>query len=91
MEVINLTPYYFEKETLDVLKFGLSFCPSTNIDKYETIKDVYLFSRNLTYKFLFDKQVLQSKQDKAITEQVKHFSMEDFRVLRDLILLLEEN
>lgn len=79
MDIINLTPYLFKDEILDVLKYGLSFCPSANIDKYETIKDAYLFSRNLTFKFLFDKEYLQSKQDKFISEQVKHFSMEDFR------------
>lgn len=61
------------------------------MDKYEAIKDLYLFSRNLTYKFLFDNDRLQSIQDKQILEQVKNYTMEDFQALQDLILLLDEN
>lgn len=89
--MINLTPYHFNRQELDVLKFGLRFCPSMNIDKYEDIKDVYLFTRNLTYKFLLDKDYLQSKQDRQIPERIKHYIMEDFRALRNLMLLLDEN
>lgn len=61
------------------------------IDKYEALKDLYLFSRNLTYKFLFDSDRCRSIQDKQISEQVKNYTMEEFRVLRDLIILLDEN
>lgn len=87
LDLINLTPYTFSPEKIEVLKLGLSFCPM-NLDKYETIKDIYLLSRNLTYKYLFDGDRLRAIQDKRISEQVKNFTMEDFRAL---MLLLDEN
>lgn len=39
---IKLTPYMFNKDEIDVLKLGLSFCPTTKFYKYDTFKDVYL-------------------------------------------------
>lgn len=50
LSVINLTPNHFTAEENEVLRLGLSFCPAANIDRYETIKDVYLFACNLTFK-----------------------------------------
>lgn len=61
------------------------------MDKYDTIKDLYLFCRKLTYKYLFDDQRIRSKWDKELSESIKHFIMEEFRAFRDLILLLEES
>lgn len=61
------------------------------MDKYDTIKDLYLFCRKLTYKYLFDDQHIRFKRDKELSESIKHFTMEEFRAFRDLILLLEEN
>lgn len=56
-----------------------------------TLKDLYLFSRKLTYKFIFDQDHIRSKQDKELAESIKHFTMAEFRAFRDLVLLLEEN
>lgn len=52
------------KTKISHLRYGLSFCPTFQLDKYDTIKDVYLFSRKLTYKFLFDHAWIRSKQDR---------------------------
>lgn len=54
LDILNLTPYQFSEHELHVLKYGLSFCPLQDLDKYEAIKDIYMFMRNLTFKFLFD-------------------------------------
>lgn len=50
-----------------------------------------MFTRNLTYKFLFDPDRLRTKEEREFLESIKHFKMDEFRALRDLILLLEEN
>lgn len=42
-------------------------------------------------KFLFDHDQIRSKQDRDLSKSIKHFTMEEFRAFRDLILLLEEN
>lgn len=54
-------------------------------------KDLYLFCRKLTYKFLFDHERILSKQDRDISESIKHSTMDERRAFRDLILLLEES
>lgn len=74
-----------------MVKLGLSFCPSKNLDRYELIKDIHIFVINLTYKFLFDKDRTRAKEEKDLSESIKHFKMAEFRALRDLILLLDEN
>lgn len=38
-----------------------------------------------------DQDRLRSKQERELSESIKHFTMEDFQALRDLVLLLEEN
>lgn len=50
-----------------------------------------MFIRNLTYKFLFDKDRLRAKEEREFSESIKHFRMEEFWALRDLMLLLDEN
>lgn len=56
----------------------------------ETIKDLYLFARNLTFKYTFDKSHQQTQLERELTERTKHFSMEEFRALPDLMLLYNE-
>lgn len=89
--IIYLTPHNFSQDDLELLHYGLSFCPTSQVDKYDTIKDLYLFSRKLTYKFLYDQDRICCKQDGELAESIKHFTMAEFRSFRDLILLLEEN
>ena len=86
-----MTPYPLSKDELTVLKLGLSFCPNSNLDKYEVIKDLYLFARKLTYKFIFDPDKKRLREERELSEQIKKYSMKEFRALRDLILLLDEN
>lgn len=52
LDIVTLTPYQFSDCELEVLRFLLSFCPSTNLDKYELIKDIYMFTRGLTYRYM---------------------------------------
>lgn len=73
------------------LDLGWAFAPHNKIDNYETIKDVYMFTRNLIHKFMFDKERLRAKEERDLSESIKYFKMEDFRALRDFIFLLEEN
>lgn len=47
--------------------------------------------RNLTYKFIFDRDRSRAREEREFSERIKHFKMAEFRALRDLILLLEEN
>lgn len=88
---MNLTPYHFPDNELEVPKLGLSFCPSANLDKYELIKDIYMFACNLTYRYMFDQDSVRARQEQEFSKSIKHYTMEDFRALRDLMLLLEEN
>lgn len=69
----------------------LSFCPISTPDTFSIIKDPHLFSRKLTYKFLFDHD-RQEKQKNLIEQEIwKDFTVAEFRALKDLVLLLEEN
>lgn len=78
LNILNLTPYQFSLQELEVLRFGLSFCPSMNMDKYEVIKDIYLFVRNLTYKYMFKQDSVRAKQECKLSESFRHYTMEDF-------------
>lgn len=40
---------------IEVLLKGLSFCPQTNFNKFEIIKDINIFARNLLPRVLHDK------------------------------------
>lgn len=68
----------------------MGFYPSEPINIYETIKDLYLFARNLTYRFIFDKDRQSLNLEKELAEKTKHFTMNEFKALRDLMLLYEE-
>lgn len=82
LSVINLTPYPLSDDELIVLKLGLSFCPNANIDKYKVIKDLYLFTRKLKYKHIFDPDKKRLGAEKDLSEQIKIVTMEDLRALK---------
>lgn len=90
LNIINLTSLTLTPEEERVLQLGLGFCPSEPINIFETIKDLYLFAHNLIFRFIFDKDRKKLNLEKELTERTKHFSMQEFRALRDLILLYEE-
>lgn len=71
------------------LQLGLGFCPSELIHIFETIKDVYLFARNLTFHFILDKDRQKFNLEKELAERTKHFSMQEFRALQELMLLFD--
>lgn len=73
-----------------MLQLGLGFCPLDSLHVTETIKDLYLFARNLTFKFIFDKDRHNTNLERELTERTKHFTMEKFHALRDLMLLYDE-
>lgn len=51
---VPCTSYRLTPEEEQVLHLGLGFCPSEPIDIYETIKDLYLFARKLTFNYMSD-------------------------------------
>lgn len=55
LDIINWTPYLLTEDELSVLQLGLGFCPLDPLIVTETIKDLYLFACNLTFKYIFDK------------------------------------
>lgn len=91
LNIISLTTSKFSAVKLSVLQLGLGFCLAQPINVSETIKDLYLFTRRLTYKYIFDSDRNQKRLEKDHTEQIKHFTMDEFRALRDLMLLYEES
>lgn len=56
----------------------------------ETIKDLYFFTHNLTFIYIFDIERQQAHFEKELTEWTKHFTMEEFKTFCDLMLLYEE-
>lgn len=73
-----------------ILQLGLGFCPSEPINTFKTIKDLYLFTQNVTFIFIFDKDRKKLNLEKELTKRTKHFSMQAFRALGNLMLLYEE-
>lgn len=88
--IINLTSYQLTEDKSSVLQLGLGFCPLDALKVTETIKDLYLFVHNLTFKFIFDKQHAKRNLERELAECTKHFSMEEYRALRDLMLMYDE-
>lgn len=55
------------------------------------VKDINIFERRLTYKYMYDKERKKIKQEMIEREQWKGFTVRDFMALKDLIDLLDEN
>lgn len=83
-----MSPYQLTYEKVLVLQKGLSFCLDQNLDIFECVKDVNLFARKLLLKVMLDK----SNPDKPnYTELFSGYTVADFRALKGLILLMQEN
>lgn len=80
LSIINFSSYSLSEEEVSVLKKGLDFCPSRNLDKFEVYKDLHLFIRKLILKKLYHRQ--QGNIDHTPQEK---------KALDQLISLLEEN
>lgn len=60
---INLSSKAFNDVELHVPSLELSFCPSSNLDLFETIKDLNLFACNLILRVLYDKKPIPSAEE----------------------------
>lgn len=78
LNIINLTKTHLTETQVSVLRMGLGFCSSHEIDLMEMIKDLYLFACNLTYKYMFDLKRKVKKTEREISKQIKGFTMKDF-------------
>lgn len=85
-----MTPCPLSTDETAVLQLGLGFCPADPIHITETIKDLYLFARNLTFKFIYDKERHNINLERELSERTQAFTMDEFRALRDLMLLYDE-
>lgn len=75
-----------------MLELGLTFCRDRNADKFELIKDLQLYARQLMYKVLYDKEQ-NTAQD---LEQQKNSVMdgvtfEDLKALQDPMELWDDS
>lgn len=49
LEIIDLSSYSLSQAEKEVLQLGISFCPSSTLNTFDIINDLYLFARKLTY------------------------------------------
>lgn len=56
--LLILSSYTLSSLQVQVLARGLSFCPNQDIDQFEVIKDLQLFTRKLILKQMYTKEVL---------------------------------
>lgn len=88
LAVINLSDYTLNSHEISLLKKGLSLCLPQQIDTFEIKKDLNLFSRKLLLRTLVEKS---KNQDPNFTKLFKGYKAQDFRDLKDLILLMQES
>lgn len=71
---------------------GLSFCPSDSANKFDLVKDLNWFVRRLAWKAIFQntKKTTESEEALAFFKQTLT-KKGDFRAIRDLMELLNEN
>lgn len=75
---------------MEVLSSGLTFCPTSSLDRFEFIKVVNLFARRLTLKVIYNKSSL-SPEDLAVVNLQKGIKKSESRAIRDLVELLYES
>ncbi|XP_044135914.1 uncharacterized protein LOC122927779 [Bufo gargarizans] len=80
LQVINLSTYNLTPQEKSILEKGLSFSPMRILDKFEFVKDTYLFCRQLCFKLLYNQpSILQTLAE------------DERGVFMDLMDLLREN
>lgn len=67
---------------------GLSFCPGENLDIFDSIEDLNLFASKVLLKVLQDRYQVDKPN---YSEIFRGYTIADFRALKDLILLMQEN
>ncbi|XP_069601832.1 uncharacterized protein [Ranitomeya imitator] len=80
-KVINLSTHVLSESQLNVLEKGLTFSPSSHLDKFQVVKDIHLFARKIILQKLHHRNDLNSMDGSDL-------EMETLRNLEDL---LEEN
>lgn len=61
LNIMILSDYIPSPEKNGVLAKGLRFCPDSDTDKFEIIKDLHLFTRKLILKSLYTKNMQKKK------------------------------
>lgn len=87
-EIVNLSSYQLSAEEEMVLLNGLSFYPDQELNVFDCITDINLFARKVLLKVFLDKSKIVKPN---YSEMSKGFTVADFRALKDLILLMQEN
>lgn len=80
LQIVNLSSHTLTTDEKQLLEKGLTFSPMSKLDKFEAVKDVYMFCRQLCFKLLYDRpDVLQD------------ISGVDRGLFQDLMDLLQES
>lgn len=88
LKVVNFLSCKLSPAEVEVLSLGLNFCVVRQFDLFEVVKDKQLFTRNLLLKMLFSK----TDDEPVFNPRLfQNFTVNDFRMLRLLNELLEEN
>lgn len=81
LNIINLLSKILTHSELEVLSLGLDFCPSMDLNRFDFIKDLNLFTSTLCLKVLHHKS-------KPANSGLKHFmslSKSECRALKELL------
>lgn len=94
MKIINLKPFTFSQEEINLLKLklGLNFCLKTNLDRFDLIKDLNLFTRELNFKYLCEglKHKKREVSLQGALSQCREYSGSDYKALKVLTELERE-
>lgn len=76
---------------MDLLKLGLNFCPSEDINKFESVKDMVLFARKLNFNLLFDDKTFDSNETilNELSQSLQAYSIQEFQTLQTLTELCD--
>lgn len=66
LKIIILSSHTLTSHEIEVLRWGLSFCPKANTTHFDILKGFNLFARLLTYKFIFDKERQKKKRQRLL-------------------------
>lgn len=86
LEIINLSSVSLTDDQIYVLKLRLTFWPSTNIDRFQLVKDIHLFARRLLFKVIYDRPPSCESVDFPPLD----FSEAELQAMDNLMLLWEE-
>lgn len=84
--MLNLSSVPLTEEQVYVFKLGLTFCPSTDIDRFQLIKNLHFIARRLMFKVIYDKPSTMENYDFPPLE----FSQLELQAMDNLMLLWEE-